>query len=169
MNWYKKSQKDNLGNPLEFNTKTTDFPYYDQTIGESKKLIPHYDHKTNTLKQLTQKEYMKDVKGVSSEIVWMSPEEYIDKCVSEGFLNFQKLNPSVTIDKYKKMILDMRNNPEKINKYKKMWMEGSKPPMPFIIYYGKEYGDQEGFHRALLAKELNVSKIPVLIVNIKGK
>jgi hypothetical protein len=164
MNWYKIAQSEES---FQFQNRT-DIPYYDDTLSEKK--MEMYDHTTGVAKQIPLKQYMKEKKGISSEVVYMSPDEYINRCLEGSYPNFLEDNKGksgVSFEKFKDYTLKYRDNPELIQEYKEKWIGGSNPPMPYILYYNGEYSDQEGYHRALLAKQLGVKQMPVLIVNEK--
>ena len=86
------------------------------------------------------KDYMARVKGLVGEIVYMTPDEYLDKII------YADKTPSSI--KYMKGKID----------------RGEKLPMPWLDYSGSSLS-QEGRNRAYLAKELGIPEIPVLVVN----
>lgn len=93
-------------------------------------------------------EYMKIVKGMQGSIVQMSPDKYIEECISKIFKsNRTKVMGAVDSDT--------------VTKYAELMKKGEKFPLPVLDY---ARGTQEGRHRVLAAKELGISKVPVLLV-----
>jgi len=86
------------------------------------------------------KDYMARVKGLVGEIVYMTPDEYLEK------IPYQEQTKSSI--EYMKAKVD----------------RGEKLPMPWLDYSGGRLS-QEGRNRAYLAKELGIPEIPVLVVN----
>jgi len=130
----------------EFNTNTTDIPLYNGILSKP--------------------EYYKKEKGMQGKIVWMSPDDYIDKCV-DGFWELTKNRKGAHPNKesLKKYTIDTRNNSQdsRIDVYIERWKNGEKPPMP-TLEYGKNNFMQEGLHRALMAKKVGLESIPVFVV-----
>jgi hypothetical protein len=105
--------------------------------------------------------YFKENKKVCGVIVEMTPDEYLDNVAIQQFPRFKKDNPSFnTLDKYKEFMINNLNK-ERIKKLKESVLTGCKLPMPFIDY---KIEGQEGRHRAVVARELGIKKIPVLKV-----
>ncbi len=170
MNWYKQTQVDLQGNPLEFRQEV-EAPTYNALISE--KPMSWYDHTQDKEMTGTVKQYYNDMKKKRGRIEQMSPDEYIDHCINEMWLNDPELRKQFNSqEELKERILGYRTQSiddegrSLLEKYKEMWLQGNKPPLPYIIYRGKEkeYFGQEGFHRALAAKELGVASMPVLII-----
>ena len=92
-------------------------------------------------------EYHKKEKGVKFEIVNMSPDEYLSKVAQ-----MQGVSLSDTL----RMISE-----ENMQELREVVKAGKKLPLPFL-----DYADnfQEGRHRAVLAKELGQTSIPVMII-----
>jgi len=101
--------------------------------------LPYYD---NIIKN---PEYHKRAKGLHYKIVEMSPDRYLDECASM----FGSTSKYDMIDK------------KLVDKYKKQTLQGS--PMP-LITIERHARAQEGRHRAMVAKELGLKKIPVMKV-----
>ena len=101
-----------------------------------------------------------DCNKVFFKKVLMSPDEYID----EVWMGFRKNGWNVT----RAELLQTRSDNTLENLRKKF---GKTPfDMPMIVYQTDEVGDvtmdsQEGLHRAMLAKEVGLKKIPVVIFN----
>jgi len=158
--WFNKVEKfcqHNIdGERLDFNLKT-DIPNYDSTLDENTEV--HAWGET-----LNKKKYYEKYKGVKSHIEYLTPEKYIDICVNGEYNKFRNI---YSLDEFKKIYIHSREiNQDNIKKYENLWVSGiSNPPMGFIRYIDGKYEDQEGMHRAILAKKLNVKSIPVLIIN----
>lgn len=84
-------------------------------------------------------------KGLDTEIVMMSPDEYL-KTVREGFGT--STDEGLTESSRNKILDGIK--------------KGNKIDMPYLDYRGGKFS-QEGRNRAVLAKELGEEKIPVLI------
>lgn len=101
--------------------------------------IPVYDNMMN------KPAYHKRAKGMTFKIVYMSPDEYLTRCARMFNTPFKyRMIESQLVEKYKKRVLN-----------------GSKMPLPVI---DEKEQSQEGRHRAMVAKELGVKRMPVLIV-----
>lgn len=98
-------------------------------------------------------EYFATRKGVVGEVTQMSPDDYIQKCI-QGFRTQGETGDIVS-----------SRSPKLINKYAKMMKDGVKFDMPILDY--RDEFSQEGLHRALAAKKLNASTIPVAILKRK--
>ena len=130
-----------------FDITTTGMPFYDSML-----------HKEYIAGNRDPVEYFKTNKGLLFEIVWMSPTQYLE----ESYKIHRKFSidygiPQITFETYLKTNID----PDLINEYVQRTLEGSKMPMPVLDY---DKLTQEGRHRAVVAKELGVEKIPVLVV-----
>lgn len=142
-----KPQSINLtGNDI-FNTTTTGMSYYDAML-----------HKEYIAGNRDPVEYFKTNKGLVFEITYMSPQEYLE----ESYKIHRKFSidygiPQIPFETYLKTNIDT----ELINEYIERTLEGSKMPIPVLDY---DKLTQEGRHRAVVAKELDVEEIPVLIV-----
>ena len=163
MNWYIQAQLNRHGEPLEFQNRT-DVPFYDDLLSE--KELDWYDHKTQQHTTGPKKQYMKEVKNRSANVQWMSPDEYINKCV-EGFYKYS--DPRIKerfpdVSEYKEWFLNTKQE-NLIKEYSDRWIKGEKPPMVYLIYKDGEFYGQEGLHRAIMAKQLGLEKIPVLVAN----
>lgn len=91
--------------------------------------------------------YFRDKKGMAFEISMMSPDDYLSAIDAIGVSS--KIFRQDTVDRYSKLML-----------------EGVKFPMPVIE---AQLHNQEGRHRALAAKKIGVSEIPVMIVTHLNK
>lgn len=108
--------------------------------------------------------YQRETKGRFSEVVLMSPDEYIDLC-HYGFFNTGYTKGIYSKDK---MLSDRSKDRELIEKLKDLINSDEELAMPVL-----EFGDvntdnfyfyQEGLHRAIAAKELGLKEIPVLLM-----
>lgn len=168
MNWFKKAQWDMYGRPLEFQEETDNLMYNRTVSDESRSW---YDNEGKYTKGPA-KSFYEEMRGLTGEIEWMSPDEYIDRCV-EGAYGAEK--PSVEYERWKRLVIQDRRSSiigndsgnSLIDAYKDRWIAGEQPPMGYITYDEGEYSGQEGLHRALMAKDLGVIEIPVLIINRK--
>ncbi len=112
-----------------FNLKTTTIPYYDDML---------------------QNKY---TKGISSKIIYMTPEKYLSEC-----FKLQKYDSSlISLKEHLKNVISI----DLVNKYREKTLSGSKMPLVVLDYAN---GLQEGRHRAVVAKSLKIQKIPVLVV-----
>jgi hypothetical protein len=87
-------------------------------------------------------------KGYIVNIVEMSPDEYISKSAQIQGTN---------IAEQMRMV-----EPELVEKYSQMMLKGTKFDLPYLDY---KLNEQEGRARALAAKKLGITNIPVLIAN----
>ena len=140
MNWY-KLHKISMSNAM-FDITTTDMPNYDN--------------------MLQNPEYFRKNKGKVFEIVYMSPDEYISKITSGFYQKESTKKYYKTFSEFKKYMDEHRLDQEKIQEYLK---SQRKFPMPVIEYKGGQMMDQEGHHRAVVAKLKGINEIPVMIVN----
>ena len=102
---------------------------------------------------VTLNDYMRYEKGQDAKIEYMSPTEYLDRCVKDIFHG--SWNKDIApIQKY---------NAETITKYAEAMMNGDKFPIPYLNYVTE---NQEGRHRALAVIEAfgEDSIIPVLVI-----
>ena len=110
-----------------------------------------------------------ETKSRFPKIVEMSPDEYIEIC-NKGFnKNYSKYGNSEYI-KSKEDLIKTRTD-KQLEKLKEKFGK-VKFDMPMISYDTREDGDiemssQEGLHRALLAREMGIKKIPVAIFSTK--
>jgi hypothetical protein len=101
------------------------------------------------------RDYQQKYKGREAHIEYMSPDEYMNKIGDidvKSYLEYDSRRP-IPISR------------EKINLYKQDALRGDKFAMPWIEYKEGQYDGQEGRHRAIMAKELGVEKMPVVIIN----
>ena len=92
--------------------------------------------------------YMLKAKGLKAYIAEMSPKEYLTRCAKEIFRSTIE-NQVIALSK------------DNLPKYKQLMQSGTKFDMPVLNYANTT---QEGRHRAYVANELGIKKIPVLIV-----
>ena len=126
-----------------FDTNNTDMPTYNNMI-DDKTIVSTGEG------NFTKKDYYKKFKGVKSELMLYSPEEY-----------FQESNKmhggKMTDEEYSSANTDS----ELIKRYLARSLGGSKAPLPVLDYSRNE---QEGRHRAIVAKKLGLEEFPVLKV-----
>jgi GNAT superfamily N-acetyltransferase len=94
-------------------------------------------------------EYMANKKGMVGKIEWMSPKEYIDKCVA----GFRSIGEPGEVQRGR--------DPKLIKKYAQEMQSGDKFPMLELDYRGG-FG-QEGLHRAMAAQAIRVEEVPVFV------
>ena len=104
----------------------------------------------NQMDMMKDPEYMSKKKGMVGEIVWMSPSDYIDRCV-EGF---KRINEPGRVRQGR--------DPKLVKQYAQEMQKGDKFPMLELDYRGG-FG-QEGLHRAMAAEMIGVNKVPVYIM-----
>ena len=93
--------------------------------------------------------YFKKAKGKKFTIKLMSPDQYMKEVAKQ-----QKTSVGFQYE---------RIEPKLVKKYKEMTLAGS--PMSMLTIESTEhYTGQEGRHRAMVAKELGVKKVPVMII-----
>lgn len=113
-------------------------------------------YSTGLLPGSSEEDYYRDNKNKKGEIVYMTPEEYFEKC-AEGFKS--------TVEKLKKSRMQYPGH-EHIEDIKKIITEkGKKLPIPYLDYTNG-FG-QEGLHRMMAVAELfdwNETKFPVLVI-----
>lgn len=98
-------------------------------------------------------DYMKYEKGQDAKIVYMSPNEYLERCAKDIFNStWEKTVASIE-----------RNYADTITKYANDMKNGDKFPIPYLDYV---YQNQEGRHRALAVKQAfgEDSIMPVLVI-----
>jgi len=95
-------------------------------------------------------EYHKGYKGVCGKIVLMSPDDYFEECATA------RSDLTSYCDEFDSV--DM----ERVNKYYERVLKGEKMPIPVI---DKKMHSQEGRHRAMVARKLELKKMPVLLVS----
>lgn len=99
---------------------------------------------------LNNREYFQS-KGITSELVFMSPQEYLESCAKGFRCSLAQSNSMV--DK------------NKVKKYISMLASGHKFPCPILSYNNVKHSFlQEGRHRAQAAMEFGLDKIPVWII-----
>ncbi len=131
-----------------FNTETTGMSFYDALLDEK------------------QAEYYAKNKKAVGEVLYISPDNYID-FAAKG--NWEEYGREGTFENFRENTIAQKQTDfgkENIQKLKKIVEEGGKIDMPVLEYYQDgHFRSQEGYHRALMAKELGVEMIPVLVVN----
>ena len=110
-------------------------------IFSNKTDIGYYDE------MLKNPERARRVRWVDVRIVWMTPKEYLQECARMQGTSLQRQYEMIS-----------RQNIERLKAY---IQSGGKLPLPILDYDRKE---QEGRHRAVLAEELGIPKIPVVVV-----
>jgi hypothetical protein len=93
--------------------------------------------------------YQREEKGKEGTIEYMTPDEYINRA------NRNRKEKPPLEQEYQMIESGL------VEKYKKMTEAGSKMPLPYIDTINHE---QEGRHRAMVAKAMGIEKIPVLII-----
>ena len=168
MNWYKQAQHDMYGQPLDFKEQM-EAPLYQGLLDNSK--MEWYSPKAEDYVKGPTKDYMAEMKNMKGDLVYMSPDEYINECVTGAQQGYFSDGLSKPFDELKKEMIQWRRmstteeGGSLIEQYKDRWVKGEQPSMGYIIYHDGEYFGQEGLHRALMAKDLGVQTIPVLIIN----
>lgn len=104
----------------------------------------------NQMDMMKDPEYMAKKKGMIGKIEWMSPREYIDKCV----VGFRSVGEPGEVERGRE--------PKLIKKYAKEMQQGDIFPMLELDYRGG-FG-QEGLHRAMAAEMIGVNKVPVFVM-----
>ena len=99
--------------------------------------------------------YMQSSKNLTGEIVYMSPDEYIDECVHNIFHDRTS----------KADLIESRMYDGDVDEYAKLMKSGTKFPLCYLNYADD---GQEGLHRMLAAQKAfgPKAKYPVLVVNI---
>ena len=92
-------------------------------------------------------EYHKREKGIHHKIVYMTPAQYMREVA---------IQQKTSVGRQEEML-----SPKLIKEYKKRTLAGSPMPMPTIEVNPDV---QEGRHRAMVAKELGIKKMPVMKV-----
>lgn len=129
-----------------FDTKTTGFSYYDDFL------------------TWQGRDYNRRTKGLTSNIMLMSPEDYIYNQHYYGHRTPPSYSVSEEINILKKQLHDPKEWQTGISSYEyfeNMLKNGEKLPMPYL---NKADKGQEGRHRAIFAMEKGETKIPVLVV-----
>jgi hypothetical protein len=101
------------------------------------------------------------------EVIRMNDERFENNTISpENLILPEKQSVNIeyykTFSEFKKYMDEHRLDQEKIQEYLK---SQRKFPMPVIEYKGGQMMDQEGHHRAVVAKLKGINEIPVMIVN----
>lgn len=94
-------------------------------------------------------DYYKRAKQVKFKIVQMSPRKYMEEVAKQQHTSVGRQYEMVS--------------PDYVERYKQRALAGEK--MPLLSLESTSYADtQEGRHRAVVAEELGVKKIPVIVV-----
>ena len=93
-------------------------------------------------------EYFAQKKGKVFDLVYMSPDEYM-QVVADNFGGMRQAMSGVQDDL--------------VDKYAQMMKDGSRAPMPTLDYRDGYFG-QEGRNRAMAAKKIGVTSMPVMIM-----
>lgn len=104
----------------------------------------------NQIDMMKDPEFMAKKKGMIGEIEWMSPRDYIDRCIA----GFRSVGEPGEVERGR--------TPKLIKQYAKEMQQGDKFPMLELDYRGG-FG-QEGLHRAMAAEMIGVKKVPVFIM-----
>jgi len=91
-------------------------------------------------------------KGYEGEVVYMSPDEYLDK-TKKGFGNNRDFDEN-------HILYSRKSQMAIIDAIK----QGNKIDMPMLDYSKKGYFGQEGRHRAIVARALGIKEMPVFIL-----
>ena len=137
-----------------FNTDTTGISHFDNLFGK-------IGNEIDNVEGITQREYFKKNKNTSADIVYMSPDEYI-KNAAMG--QWEASSKKVSFDEFLKDIQTRRVSEESLSRLRKAISEGKKINMPYLEYDKEGLYGQEGYHRALIAKEMGLKEMPVLLV-----
>lgn len=152
LNWYNEFKKQKTSKKTNWYRMAISDAMFDITTTD----IPNYDN------MLQNPEYFRKNKGKIFEIVYMSPDEYISK-ITHGFYQKESTKKYYkTIQNFQTYMDEHRLDQERIKEYLK---SQRKFPMPVIEYKDGQMMDQEGHHRATVAKLKGISQIPVMIVN----
>ena len=92
--------------------------------------------------------YHREEKGFHYKIEEMSPEQYMREVAKQQKTSLERQYECIS--------------PKRIKEYKELTLKGSPMPMPSLERYASGYEVQEGRHRAVVAKELGIKKIPVM-------
>jgi len=103
----------------------------------------------NQMDMLKDPEYMAKKKGMVGSVEWMSPEDYIERCV-RGFKSIGS-----------KGLVQQGRDPKLIKKYAQDMQRGDVFPILELDY--RDGFAQEGLHRAMAAEMLGVEKVPVWV------
>lgn len=141
-------------------------------INKDDKTIPifnnHFSKKTGLYKydKVIDDKKSAERNKIFPKLVFMTPDKYIEKCV-QGFNEEFIRNNQKTITK-KELEDDRYSDKSSMEYLNNNFNNNNKFDLPFIEYYTRETGEiqfanQEGLHRAIVARDNNISKIPVMI------
>lgn len=132
-----------------------------RVINENNKLIMPFDLSKpgrQTEEFLTAKvgnvsghDYQKYEKGKDSQVVWMTCDQYIDKCINDIFDSTYEATVTNAVAQ------------DKVKEYAQAMRDGSIFPVPYLNYVTN---NQEGRHRLFAFKMINGpdAKAPVLVI-----
>ena len=156
-----KTLEEYVASQAIFSEETTGMSYYDNLFGPRGEEIDNVD-------KISQKEYYKINKNVEGDVVYMSPDEYIDTAARGQYEEQKRINPKITYEEFKSDIEGRRVSKESLDKIRNAIKEGKKINIPHLEYTEEGLVGQEGYHRAIVAKELGLKQMPVLLVR-EGK
>lgn len=96
------------------------------------------DFTTEKVGNVSGRDYQYYEKGQDGEIVWLTCDEYIDKCIHDIFNSNWDSTVTYAVDQ------------PKVHQYARKMLQGDTFPIPFLNYATKQ---QEGRHRAFAVKE----------------
>ena len=129
----------------------------------------HFDN-TIVANGMTRREYYEKVKGITGKVVFISPDEYLERA-TRG--QWEAMRPNQrsdwkNYDDFKTYVVEkQRISEDKIKALQDKLKKGERWNIP-SLEYDKETGklrSQEGYHRAILAKRMGIKQIPVMEVN----
>ena len=99
----------------------------------------------------------KDLRTRAS-IVWMTPNEFLSNCPAVG-----------TVSRSADTMLEWDYDSGSLKYLREKIQRGESMDIPFLDYNKMVYGypSHEGRHRAFVAKQIGIKKVPVLIVKSK--
>jgi len=104
--------------------------------------VPLYDNILNKPK------YHREEKGFHYKIVEMLPDDYMKEVAIQQKTSIGRQYESIS--------------PKLVKEYKERTLKGSPMPMLSLETYESGFQVQEGRHRAMVAKELGIKKVPVM-------
>ena len=108
-------------------------------------------------------DYFREEKGQTMEVVYMSPDEYIAKCIeifdgpTTDEITGQRMKSTINAE------YEEYGGDNKVENIANAIKGGLTYEAPWLEY-GPNYGAQEGLHRALAARKLGLESIPVIIL-----
>lgn len=98
-------------------------------------------------------------KHIGIKLVRMSPKRYLDLLVEGLSVQWDEYQGDEGITDFDK---DIGITERKYNHIKEIWNDGQKVPTPILMYYTKT-PEHEGRHRAKVAYDLGIKKMPVYL------